>query len=198
MNGTEHRGRALRRVAIAWLAAIALALTGCAGRSPVNEVNAELDGIFQRYPELKNRPYAMMNVKRVVDGDTFETDKKEKVRLIGVNTPESVKPNTPVQAYAKEASNFTRGKLAGKTVIAFADVEDKDKYGRLLRYVFLKGETVMFNETLLAEGYANAMTVPPNVMFSKRFVKIEKEARESKKGLWADEDKKDGDKNKKK
>lgn len=66
----------------------------------------------------------------------------------------------------------------------FKDVEDKDKYGRLLRYVFIEGQTTMYNEVLVSEGYANTMTVPPNVMFSKTFVKLEREAREQKKGLW--------------
>lgn len=166
---------------------ILLAIAGCSGGNGGGQAKADMEAIYNRYPELKNRTYDLMTVKRVVDGDTFETDKKEKVRLIGVNTPESVKPKTPVEYLAKEASSFTKERLTGKTVIAFADTESKDKYGRLLRYIFIKGESVMYNETLVAEGYANVMTVPPNVMFSKHFVKLEKEAREAKKGLWADE-----------
>ncbi|WP_281938107.1 thermonuclease family protein [Paenibacillus tyrfis] len=76
--------------------------------------------------------------------------------------------------------------MTGKTVYLFADAGDKDKYGRLLRYVFIQGDPAMFNETLIREGYANTMTIPPNVMFQDSFVKLEREARSKKKGLWAD------------
>jgi micrococcal nuclease len=66
----------------------------------------------------------------------------------------------------------------------FKDVSETDKYGRLLRYVFIKGNAVMYNETLLKEGFANVMTYPPDVMFSKKFVKLERDARTNKAGLW--------------
>ncbi len=124
-------------------------------------------------------------VTRVVDGDTLEVkmgDQLEKVRLIGVDTPETVKPNTPVQPYGKEASDFTKKMLLNKEVTLKFDVGRTDKYGRLLAYVYLGNE--MFNETLLKEGYARLMTVPPNVKYADRFVAIQKEAREAGKGLW--------------
>lgn len=165
-----------------------LSATGCAPSKPSA---ASPDGfaaqILTRYPELKGHNYQVLKVKRVVDGDTFETEDKQKVRLIGVNTPESVKPGTPVEYFAKEASSFSKQQLTGKSVYLFKDVEDKDKYGRLLRYVFIEGQTKMYNETLVSEGYANTMTIPPNVMFSKTFVKLERDTREHKKGLWGKE-----------
>lgn len=176
--------------AFALLLLLAVLLCGCAESSPAasgGESGGESGGpeqIVGRYPALKDKPYSTANVKRVVDGDTFETANGDKVRLIGMNTPETVKPDSPVEAYGKEASAYTKKRLSGKTVYLFADAGDKDKYGRLLRYVFIEGETEMFNETLLREGYANTMTVPPNVMFAESFVKIERDARNDGRGLW--------------
>ncbi|PYI54392.1 thermonuclease family protein [Paenibacillus flagellatus] len=171
------------RMLLPLLLLLAALLPGCAspagGRAP-----DDLAGIWSRYPELKGRPYTTAEVKRVVDGDTFETKAGDKVRLIGMNTPETVKPNSPVEAYGKEASAYTKKRLTGQTVYLFADAGDKDKYGRLLRYAFIRGESEMFNETLLKEGYANTMTIQPNVMFAKTFVEAEREARNGGKGLW--------------
>jgi len=159
-------------------------LIGCSAKNGQAGNDSFAADIVKQYPELKDRKYTIEEVKRVVDGDTFITKNDNRIRLIGVNTPETVKPNNPVERYGKEASNFTKQQLSGKTVYLFSDAGDKDKYGRLLRYVFIKGEPTMFNEVLIREGYANTMTVPPNVMFSDRFVKLEREAREKKKGLW--------------
>lgn len=146
----------------------------------------EVEAIIAKYPDLKSKKYSITTVKRVVDGDTFETKEGDKVRLIGMDTPETVKPGSPVEDYGKEASAFTKKELTGKEVIMFADVEDKDRYGRLLRYVFLKTSDTMFNEILVREGYANIATFPPNVTYADTFRKLEKEAREKKRGLWAD------------
>ncbi|GKX28931.1 hypothetical protein SH1V18_14110 [Vallitalea longa] len=138
--------------------------------------------------------YEVGVVSRVVDGDTVVitlNGKEEKVRFIGVNTPESVgryakKP----QPYGKEASNYTKKHLDGKTVYLEKDVSDTDKYGRLLRYIWLeepdksKLEEKMYNAILLKEGYASVMTYPPDVKYSKIFVEIEKNARDNNIGLW--------------
>ncbi|WP_245855842.1 thermonuclease family protein [Paenibacillus rigui] len=129
-------------------------------------------------------------VERVVDGDTFEIKrdgKKEKVRLIGVDTPETKKPNTPVMFYGKEASDFTKKKLENKTVELEWDVEQKDQYGRLLAYVWIGDE--MFNRTLVREGYARIATFPPNVKYVDQFKQDQEEARKGSKGLWKDYDK---------
>ncbi|WP_409341095.1 thermonuclease family protein [Paenibacillus sp. MBLB4367] len=165
---------------------LAVALVGCSAKTQTSSSDESFPNrIWKEYPQLKDRPMTKAVVKRVVDGDTFETEKKEKVRLIGVNTPETVKPNSPVEAFGKEASKYTKDQLTGKTVYLFKDTGDKDKYSRLLRYVFIENEPVMFNETLLLNGYANTMTIAPNVMFADKFVKLEREARDKKKGLWA-------------
>jgi micrococcal nuclease len=163
-----------------------LLLTLLAGCTAPTSANPDLDveAILQAYPQLRSQPWAKATVKRVVDGDTFETKQGDKVRLIGVNTPETVKPNSPVEVYGKEASDYTKKMLTGKAVYMFRDAGDKDNYGRLLRYVFIAGDTVMYNETLVAEGYANTMTIQPNVMFQKKFLELERGARAGNKGLW--------------
>lgn len=130
------------------------------------------------------------NVVRVVDGDTFvaSVDGKDiKVRLIGVDTPESVA--TGRNAYknceeGKTASNFTKSLIEGKTVSLEYDVGQTDKYGRSLCYVYLE-DGRMLNKVLLEEGYARLMTVQPNVKYVDDFTEIQKIARENKKGFWS-------------
>ncbi|WP_274363514.1 thermonuclease family protein [Paenibacillus thermotolerans] len=161
-------------------------IAGCSSSvNQSNDANAFLSQIYGNYHELVNHKYEIAIVKRTVDGDTFETDAGLKVRLIGVNSPESTRK---VEFFGKEASHYSRDRLTGKKVYMFQDAGDKDKYGRLLRYVFIENDSVMFNEALLIEGYANTMTVPPNVLFSKKFVELEREAREKNKGLWGKSD----------
>ncbi len=132
-------------------------------------------------------------VTGVVDGDTvhvrLENGKEEKVRFIGVDTPESTRE---VEPYGKEAAAYTKKRLDGRTVYLELDVGERDKYGRLLAYVWLSppksdGEAEvrakMFNAELLLEGYAQVMTVPPNVKYADLFAKLQREAREAEKGL---------------
>lgn len=124
-------------------------------------------------------------VVRVIDGDTIEVSingTTEKVRFIGVDTPETVHPTKGVEPYGREASNFTKEKLTDQTVKLEFDVEERDQYGRLLAYVWLGEE--MFNEVLLREGYAQIATYPPNVKYVERFKAAQKEAREAGRGLW--------------
>lgn len=127
-------------------------------------------------------------VVRAIDGDTVEVkigDKLEKVRLIGIDTPETVHPEIGEEPYGKEASKFTANNLEGRDVELELDVQERDKYGRLLAYVWIGTE--LFNETLIKEGYAQVSTFPPNVKYANRFVAAEKEARENKKGLWGNQ-----------
>lgn len=109
-------------------------------------------------------------------------DKNERVRLIGVDTPETVHPTRGEEPYGREASNFTKDQLTDQTVRLEFDVEERDKYGRLLAYVWLDEQ--MFNETLLQEGYAQLATYPPNVKYVERFKTAQKEARQAERGLW--------------
>ncbi|MGG5252423.1 thermonuclease family protein [Neobacillus sp. SM06] len=131
-------------------------------------------------------------ISRVVDGDTVQLSTGQKVRLIGVNTPEST---TRHETYGKEASNYTTNKLEGKQVWLQKDVSETDRYGRLLRIIWLsiptndmdenEIRTKMFNADLVLNGYAEPSTYPPDVKYSDVFVKFAREARSATKGLWA-------------
>lgn len=129
----------------------------------------------------------LYRVVRVVDGDTIIVNfkgKDERLRLIGVDTPESVHPDKSKNSYlGVKASNFTKNKLTGKHVSLEFDVQARDHYGRLLAYVYL--DNVMFNKTLLRSGYAQVATYPPNVKYTKDFLDLEREARNKNVGLWS-------------
>jgi endonuclease YncB( thermonuclease family) len=128
-------------------------------------------------------------VERVVDGDTFVADiggRDERVRVIGVDTPETVAPDRPVERYGRESSNFAKRELTGVTVRLGGDVEPRDRYGRLLAYVWLPDGT-FWNALLAAEGYAQLLTVPPNVAYTDLFRRLVAEARAAHRGLWAGE-----------
>ena len=130
-------------------------------------------------------------VTHVVDGDTITVQinsAKEKVRLIGVNTPETVDPRRPVQCYGKEASAYTKSLLTDKTVYLEADESqsDRDKYNRLLRYVWLDAQTNV-NKQFVAEGYAYEYTYNLPYKYQAEFKAAEKEAKDAGKGLWAED-----------
>ena len=122
-------------------------------------------------------------VRRVVDGDTFVLANGDRVRLIGVDTPETVHPKKPVEHYGREAGAFTKKMIQGKTVILEFDVQKRDRYNRLLAYVFLEDGTFL-NAELLRQGYANIATFPPNVKYVDLFRRLAREARENERGLW--------------
>ena len=158
--------------------------------------------------ELRRNTVYKAKILRVIDGDTaiisFEFDDgskylKERVRFLGVDTPETVHPNKPVQFYGKEASEFTKSQLTDKIVWLQTDVGVRDRYNRMLAYVWLKEpgkkdlddeaaiRANMFNAKLLLDGYAQLMTVQPNSRYSNLFVHFQREAREANKGLWGKE-----------
>lgn len=122
-------------------------------------------------------------VKRVIDGDTIELDNGEKVRYIGIDTPETVHPNQTVECFGQEASDKNRELVEGKKVKLEKDITAKDKYGRLLRYVYLEDDTFL-NLYLIQEGYATSYTYPPDVKYQEQFRQAEIEARNAKRGLW--------------
>lgn len=122
-------------------------------------------------------------VRRVLDGDTVLLASGERVRYIGVDTPEMHRRGKPVEPYAREAKEFNRRLVEGKWVRLELDLEQRDRYGRLLAYVYLEGGTFV-NAELLRYGYARLMTIPPNVKHGELFSRLQKEAREAKRGLW--------------
>jgi micrococcal nuclease len=124
-------------------------------------------------------------ITRVVDGDTVEAridGRTEDVRYIGVDTPESVKPDTPVQCYALAASHFNEDLVEGERVRLSFDAERRDVYGRLLAYVRLDGRFV--NAELVRRGYARTLTIPPNTRYADLFARLEREASAKGRGLW--------------
>lgn len=123
-------------------------------------------------------------VTRVIDGDTIQIEGDKVVRYIGIDTPETVHPSKPVQCYGKEASAKNRELVEGKEVKLEKDVSETDKYGRLLRYVWL--DDMLVNEYLVKEGYAQSSSYPPDVKYQDRFIEAQKQAREEKRGLWGD------------
>ena len=120
---------------------------------------------------------------RAVDGDTLELDGGERLRLIGVDTPETVDPRRPVQYFGEEASAFTRRMAQGKRVRLEYDQDTRDRYGRTLAYVYLPDGTFL-NAEIIRQGYGHAYTRFP-FRYQEQFLALEREAREQGRGLWA-------------
>jgi micrococcal nuclease len=124
-------------------------------------------------------------VVRVVDGDTIVVrigDRREKVRYIGVDTPEIHHPRRGEEPGGRAAADVNRDLVAGKTVRLELDVRERDRYRRLLAYVWI-GD-LMVNAELVRRGYAQVMTVPPNVRYQDLFRKLQRDARDAGRGLW--------------
>lgn len=129
-------------------------------------------------------------VERVVDGDTLVVrladGTEERVRLIGVDTPETKHPSRPVECFGREAAAFTASLLPeGTRVRLERDVEARDRFDRLLAYVHRADDGLFVNLELLAQGYAAVLTVPPNVAHADEFVAAARQAREEGRGLWS-------------
>ncbi len=125
-------------------------------------------------------------VVRAVDGDTLEiavAGGREDLRLIGIDTPETVKPDTPVQCFGPRASTFTHDRLDGRTVRVVLGAERRDVYGRLLGYVRVGGR--LFNAALVRKGLARSLTIPPNDRYAPLFHRLELDAARAGRGLWS-------------
>ena len=121
-------------------------------------------------------------VERVVDGDTILLAGGERVRYIGVDTPESVQPDRPVECYGGEAAQKNKELVQGKRVILERDVSDRDRFGRLLRYVYVDG--LFVNGELVKSGYAKAARYPPDTKHHDALTKLQEEAKRDNLGLW--------------
>jgi len=123
-------------------------------------------------------------VTRVIDGDTIVVEGVGTVRLIGVDTPETVDPRRPVGYFGREASDFTKQVATGKRVRLEFDQDRTDRYGRTLAYVYLQPENVLLNAEIIRQGYGFAYTRFPFRMMDQ-FRALEREARDAGRGLWA-------------
>jgi micrococcal nuclease len=124
-------------------------------------------------------------VLRAVDGDTIEVQldgRREDVRYIGIDTPETVKPDTPVQCFGPEAHRFNGRLVTHRRVHLVFGVERRDVYGRLLAYVYLGARFV--NAELARRGLARTLTIPPNDRFAQRFKRLQNAAARTGRGLW--------------
>jgi micrococcal nuclease len=166
-------------------------------------------------PFGKNYSYDNILVERVVDGDTLKLENGARVRLIGIDTPEmhdsaklardsqrTKQDVSTIKALGRQAYEFTKNLVENKRVRLVFDVEKKDKYGRLLAYVYIdlglvdlkpqeglyyvydKGTSIFVNASIVSSGYASLMTYPPNVKYADLFLKLSQEARSKKRGLW--------------
>ena len=127
-------------------------------------------------------------VVRIVDGDTIRValgPRVERVRYIGVDTPEDVKPDTPVQCYARRAAAENARLVAGRRVRLVLDVEERDRFGRLLAYVYRASDGLFVNAALVRGGFARTLTIPPNVRFADRLAALARTARRESRGLWS-------------
>ncbi|MEO5679648.1 MAG: thermonuclease family protein [Acidimicrobiales bacterium] len=134
-------------------------------------------------------PAGTATVERVVDGDTVAVrlagGRRERVRLLGIDTPESVKPHTPVQCFAKEASSRLASLLPrASSVRLVRDVEERDRYGRLLAYLYRQPDGLFVNLDMARGGYAQLLTYPPNVAHVEELQRAVREARDARRGLW--------------
>lgn len=176
-----------------WFALVCVVLMSCATH--------QVQLLVQAPPTLALEPpgFERAHVERVVDGDTIrvrieeivdgpgagqsEVGESYPVRLIGIDTPESVRPGTPVECFGRESSAAAEALLDDQEVVLVKDVENTDRFERLLRYVYLGEE--MANARLVANGYASAYTYPPNVRHADLFVRLQREAHDGGRGLWA-------------
>ena len=124
-----------------------------------------------------------VKVTRVIDGDTIEIDGGQRIRLIGIDTPETVDPRQAVACFGKEASHETKSLLEGKSVTLEKDVSETDKYSRLLRYVFL--DNLFVNDYLVRQGFAQVSTYPPDVKYQNQLLQAQQEAQNNDRGLWS-------------
>ena len=131
----------------------------------------------------------------VIDGDTIAIDRgqgREKVRYIGVDTPETVHPSKPVEVMGREASAANKAMVEGRDVLLERDLTDRDRYGRLLRYVWIEDPSsssgvALVNLALVAGGFAQVSTYPPDVRYVDLYLAAQRQAREAGLGLWADD-----------
>ena len=178
-----------------WVAAglVALLLAGCSGSQASPSAKSTPAPTAKGTPSAGPAPSPVATpganlkearVSRTIDGDTVELEGGQRVRYIGVDTPEMNDSRPAVRAWAEKAKEKNRELVEGKKVLLERDVSETDRYGRLLRYVYLDG--IMVNAELVRLGYAYATTFPPDVKQQELFARLERDARAAGRGLWGD------------
>ncbi|MBI2598647.1 thermonuclease family protein [Candidatus Curtissbacteria bacterium] len=142
----------------------------------------------QLLPEINNLTTA--KVSKVIDGDTIELENGQRVRYIGIDTPETVDPRKPVQCFGQESAAKNKELVEGKSISLEKDVSQTDKYGRLLRYVYLPAgeagvDDIFVNDYLVKEGFAQSSAFPPDIKYQDRLLQSQQRAQEQGKGLWS-------------
>jgi micrococcal nuclease len=145
-------------------------------------------GAVGRGAAPENRSPGVATVVRVIDGDTIVArigTREERIRLIGIDTPETVDPRKPVQCFGHEASDRMKSLLPpGASIRVERDVEERDVYRRLLAYVWRRSDGLFVNRAMVADGYAHLLTIPPNVSYTNEFTRAAAAARSSGLRLW--------------
>jgi micrococcal nuclease len=171
----------LRRISI-----IAAALLFCFLAACGTQLGTQPDKVQQKVETGSSKRFPVKLIK-VIDGDTIKitiNNNDETVRFLLIDTPESVHPTKPVQPFGKEASNFTKKMMINGSTEIELDVSERDKYGRLLAYVYVDGRSVQ--EALLREGLARvAYVYAPNIKYVDEYRKIQSEAQKKEKGIWS-------------
>ncbi len=159
--------------------------------------HSDSSGLKISIPFGAKHDYENILVTRAVDGDTLKLETGERVRLIGIDTPEMHDSDKlyrdarktgqnieTIKALGRKSYVFTKGLVENKRVKLEFDVERQDKYKRLLAYVYLKDDNTFVNARIVEEGFASLLTIPPNVKYADLFLKLYQTARENKRGLW--------------
>jgi len=156
--------------------ALLIGLASCSSSSPLPNGQADLVKI------------ADGKIVKVVDGDTVDIDidgHTERVRLIGVNTPETKHPTKPIECFGPEASAYLTQLLPQGTVVRIErDVEARDRYSRMLLYLYLGSNDLFINLDLVARGYGTPMSIEPNTFHRNDFVRAAAQAEAANVGLW--------------
>ena len=149
---------------------------------------ASCSGSAQLLPPLQGGQADLVKIAQVIDGDTVDIDingRTERVRLIGVDTPETKHPTKPIECFGPEASAYLTQLLPkGTTVRIERDVEARDRYGRMLLYLYLDSPDLFINLDLVARGYGTPMSIEPNTFYRNDFVRAAAQAEAADVGLW--------------
>lgn len=157
-----------------------------------NTINTSINDYLSQTGTAKyERDLSKLIVKRVVDGDTVEFENGVKSRLLYIDTPETVKPNTPVQCYGKEASTKLNNLLLNKEVFITSDKNKEDRYGRSLNFIYLeesdaKSQNISksINAYMVKNGYARSVSYSPNTTYKEDFNSWMQDAIDNKLGVW--------------